>query len=238
MTALGTLAGGIAHDLNNTLVPILALSKLVARELPADSSARGDLDTIIQAGSQARDLVHQILSFSRKQELVKQPIDLAGILNESLRMLRASIPSTIELQYDVKNVPPVLADVSQIHQIIINLVTNAAHAIGDRIGKITVSLSSEPLANDNGSGMVVLMVADTGCGMDDTTMRRIFEPFYTTKPVGVGTGLGLSVVHGIVTAHGGTIEVRSQQGVGSEFIVGLPCCEAGLGEVSAQWAVA
>jgi signal transduction histidine kinase len=106
------------------------------------------------------------------------------------------------------------------------------------MGKITVALSSEKLAQDDGPGRTVLVVADTGCGMDETTMRRIFEPFYTTKPVGVGTGLGLSVVHGIVTAHGGTIEVRSQQGEGSEFLVRLPCCEESLDEPSAQQAVA
>lgn len=238
LTALGTLAGGIAHDLNNTLVPIQALSKLLTREFAAGSPARADLETIIQASMQARDLVRQILAFSRKQDMVKQPVDLVAVTRKSLQMLRASIPRTVDLVERLEPVPPMLADAGQLHQVVINLVTNAAHAIGDRIGKITVSVAPATAKNDDVMSMIRLTVTDTGSGMDEDTAHRIFEPFYTTKPVGEGTGLGLSVVHGIVTGHDGTIEVRSKPGVGSEFIIRLPSCEPHASDTVAECATA
>ena len=141
-------------------------------------------------------------------------------------MLRASIPRTVELVEQIEPVPPMHADAGQLHQVVINLVTNAAHAIGNNIGKITVSVALLPPHRNGAPDTICLTVSDTGCGMDDETAHRIFEPFYTTKPVGEDTGLGLSVVHGIVTGHGGTIDVRSKPGAGSEFIVCLPSCDA------------
>ena len=226
LEALGTLAGRVAHDLNNTLVPILALSKLALEDLPEQSTLRGDLETISRASERARDLVKQILAFSRKRELVKQQVDLAGLTRDALRMLRASLPTTIQIVDQILEVPKVFGDHGELHQVIINLVTNAAHAIGGGIGKITVKLwgsaEREPAMSGEAGSVVYLSIVDTGCGMDKATLDRIFEPFFTTKGVGDGTGLGLSVVHGIVTRHGGRIDVRSKTAEGSEFTVLLP----------------
>jgi PAS domain S-box-containing protein len=227
LEALGTLAGGVAHDLNNTLVPILALSRLAIDALPMDSQVRGDIDIIIRASERARDLVKQILAFSRKQDLVKREVDLTRVTHEALQMLRASLPATIEIVEQISEVPPLLGDAGELHQVIVNLVTNAAQAIGSDVGKITVRLWTDREADASPEvqekrRLVRLSVADTGCGMDRATADRVFEPFFTTKDVGQGTGLGLSVVHGIATGHGGTITVRSTPGAGSEFTVSLP----------------
>ena len=224
LEALGTLAGGIAHDLNNTLVPILALSKLALRALPAESPVRKDLSTIVAASGRARDLVRQILAFSRKQELDKQEIDLRAVLGEAIAMLRASLPATLRLVEQFETVPPIFGDAGQLQQVLVNLVTNAAHAIGDRLGTVTVTLAPRAAAGA-ALPMLRLSVADTGCGIDAAHLERIFEPFFTTKSVNEGTGLGLAVVHGIVTAHDGTIEVRSKPGEGSEFVILLPAAE-------------
>lgn len=224
LEALGTLAGGVAHDLNNTLLPIQALSKLLMREFPEKSPARKDLDIIIQASLQARDLVRQILAFSRKQSATKRPIDLRATTRDALQMLRAGLPPTIELVEHLDAVPPMLADASQLQQVIVNLVTNAAQAIGSRNGRIAVRITAAPKPIGGAPDQICISVADSGSGMDEATARRIFEPFFTTKAVGEGTGLGLSVVHGIVTGHGGTIEVRSNPGMGSEFVILLPAC--------------
>jgi PAS domain S-box-containing protein len=221
LTALGTLAGGIAHDLNNTLVPIQALSKLALAALPTDAPLHDDLDSIHQASIQARDLVRQILAFSRKEVVVEEPTDVAARLREVLHILHASVPSTIELVERIAAVPPILADASQLQQVVINLVTNAAHAIDDKVGRITVSLDEVP-GEAGKQGWLRLSIADTGCGMSSEIMHRMFEPFFTTKGVGEGTGLGLSVVHGIVTSRGGTIDVKSVPGEGTEFIILLP----------------
>jgi PAS domain S-box-containing protein len=235
LTALGTLAGGIAHDLNNTLVPIQALSKLAMRELPADGPARGDLETIYQASIQARDLVRQILAFSRKQEIINEPTDIAARMHEALQMLRASVPSTIEIVERITPIQAILADGTQLQQVIVNLVANGAHAIGDNCGRVTVTLDEVP-GEAGGSRLIRLSVADTGSGMSPEIIHRMFEPFFTTKSVGEGTGLGLSVVHGIVTSHGGTIDVKSTPGQGTEFIILLPA--KSVDEKSAVAAVA
>jgi signal transduction histidine kinase len=221
LTALGTLAGGIAHDLNNTLVPIQALSKLVMREFPENASARGDLEMIYQASIQARDLVRQILAFSRKQDMLNEPTDIAVRVQEALQMLRASVPSTIEIVERITPMEPILGDGTQLQQVIVNLVANSAHAIGDGCGRVTVTLDEVP-GDAETPRFVRLSVADTGSGMSPEVMHRMFEPFFTTKSVGEGTGLGLSVVHGIVTGHGGTIDVKSTPGQGTEFIILLP----------------
>jgi PAS domain S-box-containing protein len=223
LDALGTLAGGIAHDLNNTLVPVLGLAKLTQDRLPEGSRERANLGLILKAGERARDLVQRILAFSRKDAPTRRPVELATLLRDSLKMLRASLPTTLEITEKIQNVPAILADPGQLHQIVINLVVNAAQAIGEKMGTITVSLDMAPMgALGTLSPVVHLSVADTGHGMDEATQQRIFEPFFTTKPVGEGTGLGLSVVHGIVLQHGGRITVASSLGDGTRFDVLLP----------------
>jgi PAS domain S-box-containing protein len=219
LEALGTLAGGIAHDLNNTLVPIIALSKhLIGREL-TDPAVRRSLDVILRAGLRGRDLVRQIVAFSRKDRSERQLFDPVPVIHDALAMLRASTPSLINFQTSFRPVPKVFGDAGQLHQVVVNLVTNAAQAIGDRPGSVTISLST-----DVGEALprVHLRVQDDGVGMADAVRQRIFEPFFTTKPVGEGTGLGLSVVHGIITAHGGTIAVDSAPGRGTCFDIFLP----------------
>jgi PAS domain S-box-containing protein len=226
LEALGTLAGGIAHDLNNTLVPILALAKLALDDLAEDNPVREDIATIMRAGERARDLVKQILAYSRKQDLLKQEVDLAAVAREALPMLRASLPATIRIDEAIEPVPRLFGNAGELHQVIVNLVTNAAQAIGPAMGVISISVAMA-------DGGIRLAVADTGCGMDAATVERIFEPFFTTKGVGEGTGLGLSVVHGIVKAHGGRIEVSSIPGKGTTFAIHLPVAEAASIEIEA-----
>ena len=221
LEALGTLAGGVAHDLNNTLVPILALTKLTANRLPAESRERTNLVTVMEACERARSLVQRILAFSRKQNSEKRSFDLAATVHEALRMLRASLPATVQIVERVADVPSFFGDSSQLHQVMVNLVTNAAQAIGTAMGTITIDLRQERDAR------LRLAVSDTGCGMDEATAARIFEPFFTTKDVGQGTGLGLSLVHGIVSSHGGRIKVTSRVGQGTTFEIYLPLASQG-----------
>jgi signal transduction histidine kinase len=219
LEALGTLAGGMAHDLNNTLVPVLALSQMLM-----DSAAeedREDLQTIILATRRAKELVQQVLAFSRKQEIQKTEVDPAGVVREALQMLRVTMPPNIAVIEEIDPVPPILADAGQLQQVVVNLVTNAAHAIGNADGSVTVGVSVLDPAKGAGD-LVQICIADTGCGMEQEVVDRIFEPFFTTKGVGEGSGLGLSVVHGIVTGHGGTIEVASEPGKGTTFTILLP----------------
>ncbi len=227
LEALGTLAGGIAHDLNNTLVPILALAKLALGDLEENSPLRQDLETIVAASERARDLVKQILAFSRKQEITMANTDLATVVRQSLQMLRASVPANISLVGEIGNLPPVLADPGQMQQVLVNLVTNAAQAIGSAWGSIVVSASmaSAETAAKPDRDYIRIRVSDDGPGMTKEVMQRIFEPFFTTKAVGEGTGLGLSVVHGIIAGHGGTIEVDSEPGRGTVFTILLPIAE-------------
>jgi PAS domain S-box-containing protein len=218
LESLGTLAGGAAHEINNALVPVIALTKLVARKLPEDSRERRNLDTVTAAAERSRDLVKQILAFSRKDVVAHQPgerLDLTAVLSEALSLLRAMLPTSIRIDEAIQPTPAIIGDPSQLQQVIVNIVTNASHAIGGAQGTITVSLQ-------RAEGELCLSVRDTGCGMDEATIAQIFDPFFTTKPVGEGTGLGLSVVHGIVAAHGGRIEVHSKLGQGSQFDILLP----------------
>ncbi len=223
LEALGTLAGGIAHDLNNSLTPIMALSKVTARRLEP-GPIRDNLDTIYVASEQARDLVKRILAFSRREKIDKKPADIGTIVGDALKLLRATIPTSIQLAIEIGDVPTILADASQIHQVVTNLVSNAAQAIGNELGAITVTLGR--VAGSAGPETVRLSVADTGVGMDETTRRRIFEPFFTTKAVGHGTGLGLSIIEGIVADHGGWIEVESEVGKGTRFDIYIPLPKA------------
>jgi PAS domain S-box-containing protein len=227
LEALGTLAGGVAHELNNTLVPILALTKITANRCAEGSRELANLNTVLRASERARDLVQQILAFSRKETPTRQRLDAAALVREALKMLRASLPSTIHIAETIGAAPPVLADPSQLYQIVTNLLTNAAQAIGGGIGRIAVEVGAASGGGIDQTSLAVpaafrLAVSDTGCGMDGATQRRIFEPFFTTKPVGEGTGLGLAVVHGIVADHGGRIAVTSEAGRGTCVEVFLP----------------
>ncbi len=219
LEALGTLAGGVAHDLNNTLVPIVAIAKMMVDELTPESESRADMELVLQAGVRARALVQQIITFSKQHELVEDLIDLGQVARDALHMMHASLPATIDLVEAIDNVPPTLGDAARLQQLVINLMTNAAQAIGENTGTITFTLAREGVSG------IRLSVADTGCGMDQATADRVFQPFFTTRPVGEGTGLGLSVAHGIVVSHGGRIEVRSKPGVGTELAVFLPVRE-------------
>ena len=225
LEALGTLAGGIAHDLNNTLVPVIAMAKLGLKRAEPQSAAREGFDLIYHAGLRARDLVKQVLAFSRKDAVDRQPFRLHEVAEEVLAMLRPTIPATITIEREIDPVPPIMGDPSQLHQVMVNLLTNAVHAIGMRLGTITVSVGARAGAKAGDPGFVRLSVRDTGCGIDEATQKRIFDPFFTTKAVGEGSGLGLSVVHGIVTGHGGTIRVESRPEHGACFIIDLPLAD-------------
>src|SRR5216683_2639707 len=226
LEAMGTLAGGMAHDLNNAMVPLLALTKLAAQALPEGSRERRRLELVQRGAERAREVAAQMLAFSREEKLETCAIDFPAVLREAMELLRASLPATIRLETRISSVPPIVANAGQLNQVIVNLVTNASQAIGAEMGVIDVSLepATAPDAATGGKGgvWVRLAIADSGCGMDDATRRRIFEPFFTTKDVGQGAGLGLSVVHGIVAAHGGTIEVSSRPGDGTRFDILLP----------------
>jgi PAS domain S-box-containing protein len=237
MQAIGTLAGGIAHDFNNIIATILGNAELAHQDAGANAAVQESLDEIRKAGARARDLVRQILSFSRREPPERRRIDLPPVIEESVRLLRATLPARVSLSVHCDpGVPPVLADRTQIEQVLINLATNAAQAMRDAPGHIDIHLNtvlldatlarSHPalhaLHDERPGRMVRIAVRDDGPGMDAATLGRIFEPFFTTKPVGEGTGLGLSVVHGIVQAHEGAILVESQPGRGTEFTVYLP----------------
>jgi signal transduction histidine kinase len=220
LEALGTLAGGIAHDLNNNLVPVMALSKLAARKLDPGDPIRKNLETIYDASVRARDLVTRVLAFSRNEASQKGELDLAEVTREALTFLETIVPSTIRVETDIQSVAAIFADPTQIHQVVTNLLANAAQAIGNAIGIITVTVRA--IAGASNRPEICLSVRDTGTGIDEATRQRIFEPFFTTKPVGVGSGLGLSIVHGIVTSHGGRIDVTSQPGKGTQFDIYFP----------------
>jgi signal transduction histidine kinase/HAMP domain-containing protein len=224
LEALGTLAGGIAHDLNNTLVPILGLVELMAEGLPEDSPERESLAIVTEAALRAKGLVSQVLAFSRREQGQRRKLDFARLVREALVMLRRAVPSTIRIEQAIDDVPRIEGDEGQFDQVIVNLITNASQAIGNDIGTITVFLRAARGAD--GRAIARLTVRDTGRGMDEPTMARIFEPFFTTRPVSGGTGLGLSVVHGIIVAHGGSIRVTSKPGAGSTFEIDLPIADA------------
>jgi len=223
LEALGTLSGGIAHDLNNTLVPVIALAPLLMRRFEPGSRDYVNAQLILQSGERARDLVRQILQFARKSKSDRAPVQLAELVAETSKMMRASLPSTITIEAHIEPVPKIRANATQLHQVLINLISNAAQAIGSRMGRIRVSLGMEADGKPRLDGRSVqLSVIDDGCGMDPATLRRVFEPFFTTKEVGRGTGLGLAVVHGIVSGHGGIIEVASEPGIGTRFDLFFP----------------
>lgn len=231
LDAVGTLAGGIAHDFNNILGAILGNLELARLDVGKTHAANESLDEIGRAAHRARGLVQQILAFSRPKVPEQQATDLAPVVRETLRFLRATLPSGVDLQVNLyDHAPAVLADPTQISQVVVNLCTNAWHALENRSGRIVVGLEGvhiEPRTTPAGPTVppghyAKLSVSDSGSGMDAATLDRIFEPFFTTKEPGKGTGLGLAVVHGIVQAHHGFIQVRSAPGEGTQFDVYLP----------------
>lgn len=237
MEAIGALAGGIAHDFNNLLVPILGFTELAIAGLPEESTAREDLTQVLRAGERGRDLAAQILAFSRQEEGERKPVRLAPIVKEVLKLLVAALPSTIEIRQNIApDTRAVNADPTQMHQVLMNLSTNAEHAMPDG-GVLEVSLDNVELDEERAATVeglragfyVRLTVTDTGCGMDKDTSERVFDPFFTTRDLGEGTGMGLSVVHGIVKSHGGAITVYSEPGRGATFHVYLPAVQS-IGE--------
>ena len=233
MEAIGTLAGGIAHDFNNILSAILGYAELSQMKVDKDSRIRGYLDHIQQAGNRARELIQQILTFSRQSEQEIKPIKAGPIAKEVLKLLRASLPTTIDIVQRIETRAPILGDPVQMHQILMNLCTNAAHAMQMSGGTLTVTLEDTHLGTADAPALQGLnpglylktVVSDTGCGMPTEISERIFEPFFTTKPKGEGTGMGLAVVHGIVNRQGGRIQVSSAPGEGSAITVWLPALE-------------
>jgi CheY-like chemotaxis protein len=232
MASIGLLAGGIAHDFNNILTPIIGYCELLMDDLRPGNRLYDDVRQIFLAGLRAKDLVSEILTFARKNEFEKRPIRIASLVKETLKLLRASLPVTIELRQEfdqrVGNAL-VSADPSQVQSILMNLCTNATYAMRDKGGVLLVELSASDESDAAflrsrkfASPAARLKVSDTGLGMDEAIRRRIFEPYFTTKPPGDGTGLGLSVTYGIVMELRGVIDVKSQLGVGSTFIIYLP----------------
>jgi PAS domain S-box-containing protein len=231
MDAIGTLAGGIAHDFNNILAAISGYTELAKMDCADNPGVSASLSHVLAANRRAADLVRQILAFSRRQEQKREPTQLRNVIEEALKLLRATIPATIEFQISLgAGTPAVLADASQIHQVIMNLCTNAWHAMKDRPGCLKVALEKvqfDRAQTGAHQGLVAgqyacLTVSDTGKGMDKGTLERIFDPFFTTKGPGEGTGLGLSVVHGIIKSHDGVITVSSQPGKGTTFELYFP----------------
>ena len=232
MESIGTLAGGIAHDFNNMLGIIVGNTELAMDDVPEWNPARNNLNEIRTASMRARDVVKQILAFSRQSPQEMKPVRISPIIKESLKLLRSSIPTTIEIHQDTSSESDtVRADPTQINQVLINLCTNAAHAMGEKGGALEVSLKNIEIDEDSAihyhdlpSGRYVrLKVSDTGHGIEPKILERIFDPYFTTKGVGEGSGMGLSVVHGIVKAHGGDILVDSELGKGTTFQVLFPC---------------
>lgn len=234
MEAIGTLAGGIAHDFNNILAGILGYSELAQLEKDLPPAVQKDLSVIIEMVQRATDLVRQILTFSRKTEQELNPLQVAILVKEALKLLRSSLPSSIAIEQDITAFDLVLADPTQVQQIVMNLCTNAYHAMKESGGTLAVSLQRVefqqggvcPCRGLMPGAYLLLSVSDTGYGMDEATMEKIFEPYFTTKGPGEGTGLGLAVVDGIVRNHKGHIAVYSKPGSGTTFHVYLPVFDA------------
>ncbi|HXK47618.1 MAG TPA: response regulator [Deltaproteobacteria bacterium] len=234
MESIGTLAGGIAHDFNNILSFIIGYTELALDDDSVPDKVRDDLKGILRAGDRAKELVSQILTFCRKTDNSYSPLAIGTVVKESLKMLRSAIPSTIEIRQDIMDLGLVLTDLTQIHQIMMNLCTNAAHAMEENGGVLSVSLKKVYVDGEMSRRVpelpmgpyVTLAVSDTGHGMTSEVQERIFEPYFTTKEQGRGTGLGLSVVHGIVKNHEGAITCTSEPGRGTTFTVYLPMVDA------------
>jgi len=236
MDAIGTLAGGIAHDFNNILSIIMGYGALIQQDVPEGEELRENADMVVQAARRARELVEQILTFSRRSDdQEKKAFDPGPVVKEVLKLIRSTIPATIEIDRDITQQDlRVVGNVSQLHQVIMNLCTNAAQAIGtETAGSISLSLRPESLSGSDAAAWGVapgsyvhLCVSDSGSGIAPEVLERVFEPFFTTKERGQGTGLGLAMVHGIVTDHGGVVRAESPPGQGASFHILLPAVTA------------
>lgn len=235
MEALGTLAGGIAHDFNNILAVILGFSEVAADEIPVDSKARGALVEIQQAARRAAELVKQILAFSRRGDRAYGPVRIQAVIGDTLKMLKGMLPSTIEIAVDLdERCGAVMADATEIHQIVMNLCTNAYHAMWEQGGILSLELKQAELGPEETAryadlppgSYAQLAVTDTGHGIAPEKMPRIFDPYFTTKETGQGTGLGLATVHALVHGYGGAITAESLPGQGSAFTVLIPLATA------------
>jgi CheY-like chemotaxis protein len=225
------LAGGIAHDFNNILGAILGYAEMAQEDSPTGSLLRKDIDQVVKASHRAKDLVKQILAFSRLTETELIPMQPAIIVREAVKMLRSSLPSTIDIQQDIDvNSGPILADPTQIHQIVMNLGTNALHAMEETGGTLSISLERKTLAEKDivsepglqPGDYVQLSIGDTGPGIAPELWDKIFDPYFTTKEIGKGTGMGLAIIHGIVKSYGGCVFFHSRPGEGTIFQVLLP----------------
>jgi two-component system cell cycle sensor histidine kinase/response regulator CckA len=234
LESLGTLAGGIAHDFNNILAIIIGFVELVHESVVPDSLEYTRLGLVLKGAQRGRDIVKQILAFSCQIEQDRKPVSLNNTVEEGLQLLRPMLPSTIKIvSKSIIGDDIILADPGQIQQILINLTTNAIHAMGNKSGILDISISKTGITEKNPAPFIdmppgeylILKVCDTGCGMEPKRLERIFDPFFTTKGPGEGTGLGLSVVHGIIESHGGYITVESEPGQGTIFHVYLPKIE-------------
>lgn len=231
MESIGTLAGGIAHDFNNILAAMLGYTRMAMEELPQESQTYEDLSHVIQSGNRATDLIRQILLFSRHQEQGFVPVQVQFVIKEALKMLRASLPATIVLEKKIEHdCPAIMADPTQIHQVIMNLSTNAKQAMLSKGGTLSITLSQRNIGDEkqerlpglNPGNYVQLVVKDTGTGISKEDLTRIFDPFFSTKVKGEGTGLGLAVAHGIIKSHHGVISVDSELERGTTFTIFLP----------------
>ncbi len=238
MESIGTLAGGIAHDFNNILSAIIGYAELGLGLLPDEGPVKGYQQKVIKAGHRAADLVNQILTFSRQDEHEQRPLLIHLVVKEALKLLRASIPSTIEIRENINTKSAsVLADPTHIHQIVMNLCTNAYHAMREAGGVLAVELDEIEVEKDDykvknlslaPGPFVVIKISDNGCGMNRAVMDRIFEPYFTTKKKGEGTGMGLAMVHGIVKRQGGYISVYSEVNQGTSILVYMPWIQASV----------
>ncbi len=230
MESIGTLAGGIAHDFNNILAAIFGYTELAELDIDDPDKLSHNIAGVKKAAIRARDLVKQILTFSRKTEEEKQPLQISLIIKEALKLLRSSIPQNIAIEHRIESQSMVLADPTQIHQVMMNLCTNAYHAMRETGGTLAVSLDKVTITNNDifpeleltPGDYLHLKISDTGCGMEKETVEKIFDPYFTTKEKGEGTGLGLAVVHGIVKNYKGHIKVYSEPGKGTTFNIYLP----------------
>ena len=235
MEAIGTLAGGIAHDFNNILAAIIGFTEMVMDDVPLGNPMHRRLELVLKSGFRGRDLIRQILAFSRKAEYERGPLSLSPLVKETLKLLRASLPSTVRMKTRMGTMSDVVfASPSEVQQVLMNLCTNAAHAMRETGGELTVALDETEVDDASAPALELppgkyaeMAVKDTGTGMEEAVMKRIFEPFFTTKEVGQGTGLGLSVVYGIVKALKGNILAESAPGEGALFRVLLPMADTG-----------
>jgi PAS domain S-box-containing protein len=235
LEAIGTLAGGIAHDFNNILAPIIMGAELALMTTPIENQAHPMMQKVLTAAMRAKDLVQQILAFSRQSDLERRPMQLCPLLKETIKLARASLPATIEIRHDLRAQKDlVLGNPTQVHQVMMNLFANAGHAMRANGGVLEVGLENEVVEDGRAVGVpeirpghyAKLIVSDTGHGMDRSTLEQIFNPFFTTKERGEGTGLGLSIVHGIIKSYDGAIGVKSQPGQGTCFTIWLPLVKA------------